>query len=40
VTWLTLKKTMGIRLSELEEYEGADIAEIGLEAYPEFTQKL
>ena len=40
VTWLTLKKTMGIRLSELDEYEGADIAEIGLEAYPEFTQKL
>ena len=40
VTWLVLKKTMGIRLSELQEYEGADIAEIGLEAYPEFTQKL
>ena len=40
LTWLALKKTMGIRLSELEEYEGADIAEIGLEAYPEFTQKL
>jgi Amt family ammonium transporter len=40
VTWLILKKTMGIRLSELDEYEGADIAEIGLEAYPEFTQKL
>ncbi|MFQ5643084.1 MAG: ammonium transporter [Thiogranum sp.] len=40
VTWLALKKTMGIRLSELDEYEGADIAEIGLEAYPEFTQKL
>jgi len=40
ITWLALKKTMGIRLSELDEYEGADIAEIGLEAYPEFTQKL
>ncbi len=40
LTWLALKKTMGIRLSELDEYEGADIAEIGLEAYPEFTQKL
>jgi Amt family ammonium transporter len=40
VTWLILTKTMGIRLSELDEYEGADIAEIGLEAYPEFTQKL
>ena len=39
-TWFALKITMGIRLSELEEYEGADISEIGLEAYPEFTQKL
>ena len=40
LTWLVLKMTIGIRLSELDEYEGADIAEIGLEAYPEFTQKL
>lgn len=40
VTWKILKMTIGIRLSELEEYEGADISEIGLEAYPEFTQKL
>ena len=40
LTWLALKLTIGIRLSELDEYEGADIAEIGLEAYPEFTQKL
>ena len=40
LTWLALKATVGIRLSELDEYEGADIAEIGLEAYPEFTQKL
>jgi len=40
ITWKIIKMTMGIRLSELEEYEGADISEIGLEAYPEFTQKL
>ncbi len=40
IAWFILKKVMGIRLSELDEYEGADIAEIGLEAYPEFTQKL
>ena len=39
-TWFVLKKTMGIRLSKLEEYEGADISEIGMEAYPEFTHKL
>ena len=37
--WLALKVTMGIRISELEEYEGADISEIGLESYPEFVQK-
>jgi len=28
---------MGIRVSEQDEYEGVDIAECGLEAYPEFT---
>jgi Amt family ammonium transporter len=28
---------MGIRISEEEEYEGADISECGMEAYPEFT---
>ena len=35
--WFALKKTMGIRVSEEEEYEGVDISECGLEAYPEFT---
>lgn len=37
--WWILKLTVGIRLSELEEHQGADISEIGLEAYPEFIQK-
>ncbi len=37
--WLVLKITVGIRLTELEEYEGADVSEIGLEAYPEFVHK-
>ena len=37
VVWLALKYTMGIRVSEEEEYEGVDIAECGLEAYPDFT---
>ncbi|MCX7554166.1 ammonium transporter [Marinicella sp. S1101] len=37
VVWYLLKKTMGIRVSEQEEYEGVDVAECGLEAYPEFT---
>jgi Amt family ammonium transporter len=37
VIWFLLKKTVGIRVSEEEEYEGVDIGECGLEAYPEFT---
>jgi Amt family ammonium transporter len=37
VVWLILKKTIGIRVSEEEEYEGVDLGECGLEAYPEFT---
>jgi Amt family ammonium transporter len=36
VTWLVIKAIMGIRISQEEEYEGADLAECGLEAYPEF----
>ncbi|MEW7998924.1 MAG: ammonium transporter [Candidatus Thiodiazotropha endolucinida] len=37
VVWLILKIVMGIRVSEEEEYEGVDLGECGLEAYPEFT---
>jgi Amt family ammonium transporter len=37
VVWMLLKKTMGIRVSEEEEYEGVDLTECGMEAYPEFT---
>ncbi|MCG6872700.1 MAG: ammonium transporter [Gammaproteobacteria bacterium] len=37
VVWTLLKFTIGIRVSEQEEYEGVDLAECGLEAYPEFT---
>ena len=37
IVWLIIKATMGIRVSEDEEYEGVDIGECGLEAYPEFT---
>lgn len=39
VTWFLIKSLMGIRVSEEEEYEGVDIAECGMEAYPEFTNK-
>jgi Amt family ammonium transporter len=28
---------MGLRVSEEEEYEGVDIVECGMEAYPEFV---
>ena len=36
VLWMILNVTMGIRVSEEEETEGLDSAELGLEAYPEF----
>ena len=39
IVWALLKFTMGIRVSEEEEYEGVDLAECGMEAYPEFTTK-
>ena len=35
--WLVLNLTVGIRVSEAEELEGLDLAECGLQAYPEFT---
>ncbi|MEM8814723.1 MAG: ammonium transporter [Pseudomonadota bacterium] len=38
IVWFALKMTLGIRVSEEEEYEGVDIGECGLEAYPEFTK--
>lgn len=37
LVWFALKKSVGIRVSEEAEYEGVDISECGLEAYPEFT---
>jgi len=36
--WFVLSKVMGIRVSEEEEYEGVDIGECGVEAYPEFVE--
>ena len=38
LVWFGLKASVGIRVSEEEEYEGVDIGECGLEAYPEFTK--
>ncbi len=37
VVWMIIKVVMGLRVSEEEEYEGVDLAECGMEAYPEFT---
>jgi len=37
ITWLIIKLVMGIRVSEEEEWEGVDVGECGLEAYPEFV---
>ena len=37
VVWFLLKATLGIRVSEEEEYDGVDLSECGMEAYPEFT---
>ena len=39
IAWGTLKAVVGIRVSEEEEYEGVDLSECGMEAYPEFTIK-
>ncbi|MDX2484306.1 MAG: ammonium transporter [Pseudodonghicola sp.] len=38
LVWLVLKAVMGIRVSEEEEVNGLDKAELGMEAYPEFAK--
>ena len=38
IVWSLIKLIIGIRISEEDEYEGADIAECGMEAYPEFVR--
>jgi len=37
IGWWVIKLVMGIRVSEEEEWEGLDVGECGLEAYPEFV---
>lgn len=39
IVWVLISLIFGLRVSEEEEYEGVDIAECGMEAYPEFTNK-
>ncbi|MFO8127114.1 ammonium transporter [Yoonia sp.] len=38
VVWFILKAVMGIRVSEEAEINGLDVAELGMEAYPEFSK--
>jgi len=38
VLWLILKAIFGIRVSEEDEVRGLDVAELGMEAYPEFSK--
>lgn len=40
IVWSVLKMVMGIRVSEEEEYDGVDLSECGMEAYPEFTNNV
>ena len=37
LTWLALEKTMGVRVSDKVEQMGQDVAELGIDAYPEFV---
>jgi Amt family ammonium transporter len=37
VFWLLIRLVVGLRVDEEHEYEGVDLHECGLEAYPEFT---
>ncbi|WP_198676574.1 ammonium transporter [Aliidiomarina soli] len=37
IVWLILKVTFGIRVHADEEYQGSDVSDCGVEAYPEFT---
>lgn len=36
LVWFVIKLVIGIRVNEQEEYEGVDLGECGVEAYPEF----
>ncbi|WP_299492440.1 ammonium transporter [uncultured Shewanella sp.] len=37
ITWFILKKTIGIRVTEEQEYDGLDVSDCGVSAYPEFV---
>lgn len=37
ICWFIIKSVIGIRVSEEDEYDGVDLSECGMEAYPEFV---
>ena len=39
LVWAVLKYSVGIRISDEEEYNGIDADEFGLQAYPEFVER-
>jgi Amt family ammonium transporter len=39
IFWFIIKTVIGLRVSNEEEYEGVDLAECGMEAYPEFVSQ-
>ena len=39
IVWMIIKMIFGIRVSDEDEYDGVDLSECGMEAYPEFVIK-
>jgi len=39
VAWMVIKTVMGIRVTAVEEEEGLDLIDCGMEAYPEFVNQ-
>ena len=37
IAWFAIKAVIGVRVSEEDEFNGVDISECGMEAYPEFV---
>ena len=40
IAWFVIKKLLGIRVSEEDEYHGMDQVDCGIDAYPEFTRSV
>ena len=37
IAWFLIRASIGIRVDKEHEYDGVDLHECGLEAYPEFA---